>query len=65
MKRAYSDSKEFCPHCNVDLQGEPIPKESQHRYGSTHFSRKIGFIKYDRVIKWRCPDCDKEWQREC
>ncbi len=24
------DNKECCPYCNADLQGEPIPKESQN-----------------------------------
>ncbi|WJE23397.1 hypothetical protein QRE65_02900 (plasmid) [Bacillus cereus] len=59
------DSKEFCPFCNANLQGDPIPKESQHRYGSTHFSRKIGITSFrlDRIIKWQCPDCNKEWER--
>ncbi|MFJ8516555.1 hypothetical protein [Lysinibacillus xylanilyticus] len=25
-----NDSKEFCPYCNANLQGEPIPKASQN-----------------------------------
>lgn len=27
------DNKECCPYCNADLQGKPIPKESQKVYG--------------------------------
>lgn len=61
-----NDSKEFCPHCNADFQGEPIPKESQKAYDATHFTRKIGItiIEADRIIKWQCPDCNKEWVRD-
>lgn len=60
------DSKEYCPFCGTDLQGPPIPKEIQHHYGGTHFSRKIGIYSWeeDRVIKWQCPDCGKEWEWE-
>lgn len=60
------NSKEFCPYCNADLQGEPIPKQSQKAYGTTHFTRKIGIssIKADRILKWKFPDCNKEWQQD-
>ncbi|KYQ01865.1 hypothetical protein OWP15_11580 [Bacillus paranthracis] len=59
-----SSNKEFCPYCHSDLQGEPIPKKSQKAYGTTHFSRKTGIssIEADKIIKWRCPDCGKEWK---
>lgn len=59
-----STLKEFCPYCNTDLQGEPIPKQSQKTYGATHFSRKIGIssIEADKIVKWKCPDCEKEWK---
>lgn len=58
-----NDNKEFCPHCNANLQGEPIPEESQKHYKSTHFTRKIGItsVEADRILRWRCPDCNKEW----
>ncbi|MEK4876213.1 hypothetical protein N1I87_16550 [Bacillus sp. FSL W8-0102] len=61
------DRKEDCPFCGANLQGNPIPKELQHHYGNaTHFSRKIGIsnLEADRVIKWQCPDCKEEWERE-
>ncbi|AME07915.1 hypothetical protein NNG64_13500 [Bacillus siamensis] len=60
------DNKECCPYCNADLKREPIPKESQKVYGSAHFIRKIGInsIEGDRIIKWKCPDCNKEWDRD-
>ena len=60
-----SDSKEFCPFCNVNLQGDPIPKKWQETYGATHFTRKIGIMcmESDRIVKWQCPDCKKEWDR--
>ncbi|MFK4467598.1 hypothetical protein [Bacillus sp. RC252] len=55
-------NKEICPYCNTDLQGEPIPKQSQKTYDATHFSRKIGIssIEADKIVKWRCPDCSNE-----
>ncbi|KZZ85888.1 hypothetical protein [Bacillus sp. SJS] len=60
------DNKDYCPYCKADLQGEPIPKESQQVYGSSHFTRKIGIssIEDDRIIKWKCPDCNKEWDKD-
>ncbi|MDL0421363.1 hypothetical protein QPM05_14845 [Caldibacillus thermoamylovorans] len=61
-----NDNKEFCPFCDADLQGDPIPEELQHHYNATHGSRKIGISsrEEDRVIKWQCPDCGQEWERE-
>lgn len=62
-----NDSKEHCPYCGADLQGEPIPEKMRHHYGSTtHFTRKIGIssMEEDRVTKWQCPDCKGEWRRE-
>ncbi|MGG0277790.1 hypothetical protein [Bacillus rhizoplanae] len=58
-------NKESCPYCHSDLQGEPIPKQSQKAYGATHFTRKIGMasIEADRILKWKCPDCNKEWNQ--
>jgi transposase-like protein len=58
-----NNSKENCPHCSADLQGEPIPKKQQGSYNSTHFTRKIGIsdIEKDRIVKWKCPDCQGEW----
>jgi hypothetical protein len=61
-----NDIKESCPICNANLQGEPIPKEQQKSYGATHFTRKIGIsdLTKDRIVKWQCPDCDGEWDRQ-
>lgn len=61
-----NNSKEYCPYCNADLQGEPIPKDSQSFYKATHFTRKIGItsIEVDSIRKWKCPDCNKEWDRK-
>lgn len=60
------NSKESCPLCGADLQGEPIPEESQHLFGATHFSRKIGVydINRDRTVAYHCPDCKGEWSRD-
>lgn len=56
------DNKENCPHCLAELQGDPIPEDSQKLYGATHFSRKIGLYDQtkDRTVKWMCPDCKGE-----
>lgn len=59
------DNKENCPNCGSNLQGEPIPVESQRNYGATHFSRKIGIYsrETDKTVEWKCPDCDYQWER--
>ncbi len=59
------DSKENCPFCNANLQGELIPKEQQKSYGATHFTRKIGIYDLwkDQTVIWKCPDCGGEWNR--
>lgn len=59
---------ERCPHCDTNLQGNPIPEESRHYYGNdkTHFSRKIGVEitgAYDGCLYWACPDCGGRWHR--
>ncbi|WP_062355021.1 hypothetical protein [Bacillus kwashiorkori] len=62
-----NDNIEYCPHYGANLQGEPIPEKEQHHYGgATHFTRKIGIssLELDRVIKWQCPDCKQDWERE-
>ena len=64
-RKKLEDSKENCPHCGVDLQGNPIPKKDQHLFGATHFSRKIGVYDRDkdRTVEYQCPDCGKRWKR--
>lgn len=59
------DNAEHCPHCNANLQDEPIPEEHQESYGGkTHFSRKIGVTNtVDRASYWMCPDCEGTWER--
>ena len=56
------DNKENCPHCLAELQGDPIPEDSQKLYGATHFSRKIGLYDQtkDGTVKGRCTDCKGE-----
>lgn len=63
--RKLNDNIEYCPFCNTNLQGKPIPKEMQSDYGATHGSRKIAIYsrEEDRTVKWQCPDCEKEWKR--
>lgn len=62
-KKKLDDSRELCPHCGTQLQGQPVPEKFQADYGATHFSRKIGLYdrKSDRVTQWQCPDCKKPW----
>lgn len=60
----WRDSKENCPHCGAQLQGDPIPEQSRHLFGATHFSRKIGvYDTYkDRTVEYQCPDCGQRWR---
>jgi hypothetical protein len=58
-----------CPHCQVSLLGEPIPKDNRKHYakGTTHYKREIGMecpLKYDGVWEWMCPDCEGKWPSE-
>lgn len=49
-----------CPHCNISLLGEPIPKEYGEAYSGTHWKREIGIEypeKYDGIWHFKCPDC--------
>jgi len=59
------DSKEQCPECDQELQGDPIPVKQQHMFGASHYSLKIGIYDHrlDRTIAWRCPFCSVEWAR--
>ncbi|MGG3854255.1 hypothetical protein ABET36_07535 [Caldifermentibacillus hisashii] len=62
-----SDNKEYCPFCHVNLRDKPIPEKYRHHYGgATYGSRKIAVYSRDedRTVKWQCPDCGKEWERE-
>lgn len=61
-------SKEFCSHCNTDMQGSPIPEKYRdlHYGGATHYSRIIGIsdLRNDSIVRWKCPDCEGEWDRK-
>ncbi len=57
---------ERCPHCNADLQGDPIPEEYLDCFGgATHYSRKLAVYDYNRdrtsASAWRCPVCGQDW----
>lgn len=56
---------EYCPHCNINLRGDPIPEDIAHLYSSTRWGRKIGIYDFykDRTVGWKCPDCNGEWER--
>jgi len=56
-----------CPSCHMDLTGKPIPDELLQFYsGQTHYSERRGVLDpaKDRVVRWRCPACGHEWERE-
>jgi hypothetical protein len=59
------DPDDFCPKCKADLRGDPIPEKDQYLFGTTHFSRKIGYYdtEQDRTTMWLCPDCEHQWTR--
>lgn len=57
---------EACPHCDADLRAGEIPEDQREMFGdATHFSRLIGIYDrdLDRTVRWKCPDCKKEWER--
>lgn len=60
------DSENVCPHCNANLNAEPIPLKHRHMFGmQKYFSRKIGIYDMykDRTVEHMCPDCEKRWAR--
>lgn len=57
------NSKENCPACNADLQGDPIDENIQHLYNATHASLKI-YVKDPTPFgedKYECPFCRHQW----
>lgn len=61
--------KDKCPHCNVSLLGDPIPKNSLKCYNTTHWRREIGIDGgyigiYDGIVAYKCPDCEKYFPRD-
>ena len=60
-----SDTR-YCPKCNADWQGSPIPEKVRQFSGNiTHGSRVIWLYspESERVIALRCPDCKAEFPR--
>lgn len=50
-----------CPHCQIDLTGEPIPAEVRkyHTDNETHYLRtRSGEYEGERA----CPDCGGIWK---
>lgn len=62
-----TDFTRYCPECNADWRGSPIPEKIRHCYGQKeHYSRLIGVEireKYDGVDHWLCPDCRATFNR--
>lgn len=60
--------RKTCPHCGVNLVGEPIPEQYRHHYApeTTHYMRQIGIYdeRQDRTRAYECPDCEKQWSVE-
>lgn len=59
------DSMYRCPKCNADLDAGPIPEEYHEHYKPPYrYSRLIGIYDYekDRTVRWKCPDCEQEWE---
>lgn len=59
------DEPHNCPHCGVNLLGEPIPDDSLQHYGNgriRYFKREIGYysMEYDRTMYVTCPDCKEK-----
>jgi len=57
----------YCPKCDADWRGKPIPREHQHLYATDtgYFSRLIGQydMNQDRTTSWLCPDCGATFPR--
>lgn len=64
MPNVLDDSRENCPKCYAQFQGDPIPEKDQHLFGAMHFTRKIGISDGDSIGIWKCPDCGHEWDRD-
>ena len=64
---ALTGEERFCPYCETDWQGAPIPKHIRKHYGkSTHWHKLIGVEirgRYDGVAFWKCPSCSTEFVR--
>ena len=64
-KKYYSDRviHDPCPNCGTNLDNGPIPVEIAARYYSAPYrwQREIGIVEHDRVVRWKCPDCEHEW----
>ena len=57
-----SNSKDICPLCKANLEGEDIPEKDRQYFGThTKFSRKLGRVENDRLVEWSCPDCGGVW----
>lgn len=57
---------QHCPHCNVSLQGDPIPESHRQWYSGTHWRREIGIEVqgvYDGVLYYECRNCSGTWHR--
>lgn len=60
------DNKECCPYCNALFARRTYSERIAESIWFAHFTRKIGIssIEADRIIKWKCPDCNKERDRD-
>lgn len=62
-----TEAGERCPKCGADFDGGPVPEKHRKHYSPPYrWSRKIGIYNPDKdmTMKWKCPDCGYEWDRE-
>ncbi len=55
-----------CPHCGVDLRGEPLPATGRSARGATHYLRTVTIEVSgicDGGLYHVCPDCKRAWAR--
>ena len=58
---------ESCPKCGRSFKGAEIPRAYRKAYGGhTHYSLKVAIYDRakDRTVRWGCPFCRHEWERE-
>lgn len=61
-------TKDNCPKCCVNFNGDPIPEDIQHHYAGKFWRREIGIDGgrigiYDGIVAFCCPDCKEVFPR--
>ncbi len=59
------DNKECCPYCKADYKENLSQRSTKTKwFNSLYEENSISSIEADRIIKWKFPDCNKEWDRD-